>query len=120
MRNLKRNCRYLTDEIEKLESQLKEYEKELDEISHLTEKEEQKLFKERDKIAEQIEPRIFRQYERIKKAKEGIAVAQIKRSSCGGCFSAIPPQKIVEIRESNRLHTCENCGRILVWIEKGN
>jgi predicted nucleic acid-binding Zn-ribbon protein len=58
---------------------------------------------------------LFKQYERIAKAKEGIAVAPIKKSSCGGCFSAIPPQKIVEIRELNRLFTCEYCGRILVW-----
>lgn len=105
----------LSEEISTLESQYKEYEKELEEISQITQKEENKLLKEREKISKNIEPRLFKQYERIAKAKEGIAVAPIKKSSCGGCFSAIPPQKIVEIRELNRLYTCEYCGRILVW-----
>lgn len=105
----------LAEEVATSETQFKEYEKELEEISQITQKEESKLLKEREKIAKNIEPRLFKQYERIAKAKEGIAVAPIKKSSCGGCFSAIPPQKIVEIRELNRLYTCEYCGRILVW-----
>lgn len=105
----------LSEEVTTLESQFKEYEKELEEISQITQKEESKLLKEREKVAKNIEPRFLKQYERIAKAKEGIAVAPIRKSSCGGCFSAIPPQKIVEIRESNRLYTCEYCGRILVW-----
>ena len=112
---LEKEVQTLSEEITTLESQYKEYEKELEEISQITQKEENKLLKEREKISRNIEPRLFKQYERIGKAKEGIAVAPIKKSSCGGCFSAIPPQKIVEIRELNRLYTCEYCGRILVW-----
>jgi len=112
---LETNSKVLSEEIEKLKSQLKENEKELKEISEITKKEENKLLNERNKIIAKIEPRLVRRYERIKNAKEGIAVAPVKKGSCGGCFSAIPPQKIVEIRETNRLLTCENCGRILVW-----
>lgn len=112
---LQKNSQVLGEEVQKLKSQLKEHEKELEEISEITKKEENKLQKERKKVIEKIEPRLVRQYERIKNAKEGIAVVPVKKGSCGGCFSAIPPQKIVEIRESNRLLTCENCGRILVW-----
>jgi predicted nucleic acid-binding Zn-ribbon protein len=114
---LEKELEELTEKIWELESQFNEYEKELEEISKLTAKEENKLLKEREKIAAKIEGRLLRQYERIKGAKEGIAVAPIKKSSCGGCFSAIPPQKIIEIRELNRLFTCEYCGRILVWVD---
>lgn len=117
---LEKELEELTEEIGKLETQFKEYEKELEEISKSTLKEENKLLKERDKVAAKIEGRLLRQYERIKNAKEGIAVAPIKKSSCGGCFSAIPPQKIVEIRELNRLFTCEYCGRILVWVDNND
>lgn len=112
---LEKEVQVLSEEVSTLESQYAEYEKELEEISQITQKEENKLLKEREKIAKNIEPRLFKQYERIGKAKEGIAVAPIKKASCGGCYSAIPPQKIVEIRELNRLYTCEYCGRILVW-----
>ena len=108
----------LKDEIEQLEQQLSEYQKELDEISEQTRSEEEQLLSEREQVVEQIEPRLYKQYERIRTAKGGIAVAPVRRRSCGGCYSAIPPQKIVEIRELNRIITCEYCGRILVWLDE--
>lgn len=114
---LKKEQTGLTDELANLETQLKEQEKELEEIILLTQEEEIRLNHEREKVVRLIDERYLRQYERIRHAKDGLAVVPIKRSSCGGCFSSIPPQRIVEIREAGRLHTCEYCGRILVWVE---
>lgn len=114
---LKKEQAALADELASLETQLKEQEKELEEIILLTQEEEIRLNHEREKVARLIDERYLRQYERIRRAKDGLAVVPIKRSSCGGCFSSIPPQRIVEIREAGRLHTCEYCGRILVWVE---
>jgi len=114
---LKKEQAGLADELAGLETQLKEQEKELEEIILLTQEEEIRLNHEREKVARLIDERYLRQYERIRQAKDGLAVVPIKRSSCGGCFSTIPPQRIVEIREAGRLHTCEYCGRILVWVE---
>lgn len=114
--------KYKIEEIEvgikKLNDQLTEYRRELDEIILHTREEETLLKKEREKILANIDKRYEWQYDRIRKAKDGLAVVAIKRNSCGGCYSAIPPQKIVEIREMNRLFTCEYCGRILVWIDE--
>ncbi|OPX33988.1 hypothetical protein B1H10_04590 [candidate division KSB1 bacterium 4484_188] len=113
----KKNLDELKERLEKVDKQLDEYRHELEEIIKHTRAEEARLSKEREKITEVIDKRILRQYQRIRKAKGGLAVVPIKKGSCGGCFSAIPPQRIVEIRELNRMHTCENCGRILVWID---
>jgi predicted nucleic acid-binding Zn-ribbon protein len=110
----------LGTDIESIENQLKEYRKELDEIIQQTEKEEARLNHEREKLERNIDARILKQYNRIRRAKDGLAVVPIKKGSCGGCFSSIPPQKIVEIRELNRLYTCEHCGRILVWSDDNN
>lgn len=42
------------------------------------------------------------------------AVVAIKKNSCTGCYSSIPPQKLVEIRNSeDKIYYCENCGRVL-------
>ena len=42
------------------------------------------------------------------------SVVMIKRNSCSGCFSSLPPQKIVEIRNNlDTIYHCENCGRIV-------
>ncbi len=108
----------LAEETEKIEKQLAEYHRELEEIIAHTREEETRLSDKRQKVESHIDPRYIRQYERIRNAKDGLAVVPITRGSCGGCFSAIPPQKIVEIHESNRLFTCEYCGRILVWDEE--
>lgn len=106
----------ITEEISGLVAQLKEHQKELEEITLQTQEEEAGLLRDREKVAKLIDERHLRQYERIRHAKDGLAVVPIERSSCGGCFSTIPPQRIVEIREAGRLHTCEYCGRILVWV----
>ncbi|GAB4369926.1 MAG: C4-type zinc ribbon domain-containing protein [Calditrichia bacterium] len=110
----------LEQEISEIEKQLTEYRAELEEIIKQTQAEEDKLKEEQKGIIQNIDKRLMHQYQRIRKAKGGLAVASIRRGSCGGCYSAIPPQKIVEIRELNRLYTCENCGRILVWDEDLN
>ncbi len=83
-----------------------------------TEKEELTLQDQRGKIIHRLEPRTVSSYERIKKAKHGLAVVPVKRGSCGGCYKNLPPQRILEIREMNRMQMCESCGRILVWDEK--
>jgi len=103
----------------RLEEQLKEYKRELEEIIKQTKEEESRLSGKRELILGEIDKRILRQYERIRKAKDGLAVVPVRKGSCGGCFSSIPPQKIVEIREMQRLFTCEHCGRILVWADEG-
>lgn len=113
----KKSVEELAEEIKKLEVQLGEYKTELEEIIQHTKSEEAQLEKQREKILADMDKRYQRQYEKIRKAKGGLAVVPIKKNSCGGCFSAVPPQKIVEIREMNRLYTCEHCGRILVWTD---
>ena len=58
-------------------------------------------------------------YERLRKnARNGLAVVEVKRDACGGCFNKIPPQRQVDIKMGKRLIPCEYCGRILVnWGE---
>ena len=112
---LKKEIEVLSEEVSRLDEQLQENQKELTEIDVQTREEEERLIKERNSVAETIDKRFLSQYERIRKAKDGLAVAPVSRGSCGGCFSTLPPQRIVEVREMDRLFTCEYCGRIMVW-----
>ena len=88
---------------------------ELTSIIAETEKDEKRL---RAKSAEQeqfIDERYLTAYKRIRNAaRNGLAVVQIDRDSCGGCFSNIPPQRQMEIKMHKKVIVCENCGRILV------
>ena len=56
-------------------------------------------------------------YDRINKVRFGEAVAVVRKNSCLGCYSSIPPQRSIEIRTSDRFFNCENCGRILIAEE---
>ena len=114
---LKKELSELEGDMGDLDSQLSENREQLDEIDQQTKTEEARLVTERDKLAKKLDDRHLRQYQRIQKAKNGLAVVPISKGSCGGCFSAIPPQRIVEIRNAERLFSCENCGRILVWVD---
>jgi hypothetical protein len=88
---------------------------ELDDIIAETEKEETDLQKSSDENQKFIEERLLTAYTRIRKnARNGLAVVQIERDACGGCFNKIPPQHQLDIRMHKKIIVCEYCGRILV------
>ena len=105
------------EEIENLKDKLNGKNHELKKRLAQTEKKEISLRDKRENIIHRLNPRIRATYERILKAKNGLAVVPVIRNACGGCFKTLPPQKILEIRQMNRLCLCEVCGRILVWDE---
>jgi predicted nucleic acid-binding Zn-ribbon protein len=69
----------------------------------------------RKNVSVRIDKTILKAYERIRQVKNGLAIVAIRKRACGGCFKKLPPQKIQEIRRTDRIITCENCGRILYW-----
>jgi len=97
--------------------ELNEKRQELEEVSKANEDEELRLKHEREKLVVRIDRGDLAIYERIRKAKGGVAVVPVKRNACGGCFNAVPPQKVLELRKNNRIYPCERCGRILVSDE---
>ena len=115
---LNKELEQLNSDIGSINEQLETLNKELAEIQTYTENEEQRLKELREKLLGQIDQRYLRQYERIRKAKNGLAIAVIERNSCSGCFNSLPPQRIVEIRKAERLFQCEYCGRILAYTEE--
>ncbi len=114
----------LTSEIEELEKKIAEVqerlaanEKELNEKMAKTEAEERILNHERDLLIAKLDRRLISQYERIRRAKEGIAIAVVDHYTCSGCFATIPAQTVLEIRKRERIIVCETCGRILITPE---
>lgn len=109
-------------EIENLQKSLQERKNdleikrsELQDIIAETEKEEQDLVRLSEDGKKYIEDRLLTAYTRIRKnARNGLAVVQIERDACGGCFNKIPPQHQLDIRMHKKIIVCEYCGRILV------
>jgi uncharacterized protein len=82
-----------------------------------TEREEIALKDLRGKALRGIEPKWLSSYERIRNAKNGLAMVPLVRNACGGCRKTFPPQRVLEIREGSRLYLCDVCGRMLYWDE---
>jgi len=88
---------------------------ELEDIVAETEKEENDLIHKSEINRNYIEDRLITAYSRIRKnARNGLAVVQIERDACGGCFNKIPPQHQLDIRMHKKIIVCEYCGRIMV------
>jgi predicted nucleic acid-binding Zn-ribbon protein len=114
-----------------LKEQIQEYKKKLDEVEktnstqlvHLREElgsieDKIKIKKgERKNITVRVDKRLLATYERVKKGRGDQVVVTIKKRACGACYKGIPPQVIQEIRQGDRVYTCDNCGRILVWTD---
>lgn len=87
---------------------------ELEKVTASTEKEEKQFISLVDKARTDVEERLLNSYNRIRgNYRNGLAIVAVERDSCGGCFSAVPPQKQSEIKQNKKIIICENCGRVL-------
>lgn len=96
----------LTREKERLEATIKEQWKRID--AEIARKEERK--------AEAIEPiphELVDLYEKLRRIKEGVAVASFDHGVCGGCHMALSPTEQKEAF-SDDLPRCVHCRRLLV------
>ena len=115
---LKTKIDQATKDLEERKSDLVAKKSELTEIVAETEKDEQELIRKSEENAKLIEERLLTAYKRIRKnARNGLAVVQVERDACGGCFNKIPPQHQMDIKMHKKIIVCEYCGRILVDSE---
>jgi predicted nucleic acid-binding Zn-ribbon protein len=105
----------IQSDIEKLTIDFDENNVALQEKISASSEEENLLKHERNIVEKKLTNQQINSYQRIRSAKKGVAVASCNGGVCSGCFSFIPPQKVVEIRSMKRMYHCESCGRILIW-----
>ena len=107
--------------IKERKATLKLKKSELDDIIKKTEKDEDKLEKKKAKIRKQIEQRLIVAYDRIRSnSRNGLAVVEINRGACGGCFNKVTSQQELEVRTKKKILVCEHCGRIFCASSDGD
>ena len=74
------------------------------------------LEKARDEVASRIKKPLLFRYERLR-AKLKRAIVPVKNDICLGCFLRQPTSIGAKGREESELFTCENCGRMLYWLD---
>ncbi len=76
----------------------------------------EKLQSASEKLRAQIDPRDLRLFDRIVK-RHPRAIVPVEDRICLGCYMAMPTSVNPATADPERLLTCENCGRILYWLE---
>jgi predicted nucleic acid-binding Zn-ribbon protein len=73
---------------------------------------------ERKQKAARLDRQTLSIYERVRKGRGGQAVVRVSdgRQACSGCYKTLPPQRIQELKRQDQIITCQNCGRILIWV----
>lgn len=113
--NKKSELEVLSAHIEEKNEDLRLKKTELDQIIVETKKEEEDLRVSAKNLEDGIDNRLLTAFKRIRKnARNGLAVVPIERNACSGCFSKVPPQRQLDIRQRKKIIVCENCGRIIV------
>ncbi len=102
------------EKLAQLEVELKEKQADMYERMESSQGEELRLQHEREKLVVRIKRPVFSHYERIRKIRDGIGVAQVDNGACSYCFAMIPPQRQTEVKRMDDLILCEVCGCILV------
>ena len=76
---------------------------ELEKIIAANEKEEKHFNKLAAEAKQHVDSRLLTSYEKIRRSyRNGLAVVQVERDACGGCFYSIPPQKQSEIKQHKK------------------
>ncbi len=114
--NLQEELRLAEAKQKELDAETNKKREELAQKTTETNARQAELERQKEELIRNLRPRYLRKYERILKARKN-AVVPVQRGACGGCHKQLSPQKLFEIRQMDRLVECENCGRILVYLE---
>jgi len=64
-------------------------------------------------LREQVPDDLLHRYDDVKKARQGVAVAEVIDEICQACHVKLRPQLYVETLDLHEIHGCENCRRIV-------
>jgi predicted nucleic acid-binding Zn-ribbon protein len=70
---------------------------------------------ERKKILSEMDPKIASEYERIRKGRAGVAIAEVLKGRCSKCNILLRPQFLQELKRGDSVMVCESCRRMLYW-----
>jgi len=98
------------------EARLKQGEADLDRDAAALEQALAELVRERDAVRPRIPAAVLSRYDRLG-SRDGVAVAEVRKSACSVCFRQLTPRDMQEIRRGEAIMNCEACGRILIYNE---
>ena len=75
------------------------------------------LNSQRKALTDSLDSQLLETYERVRKGRKGIAVAEVRDGFCQACNVRLRPQVYNEIMSNDVIRFCESCSRILYSVE---
>ena len=63
----------------------------------------------------EMTPAVFSEYERIRKGRAGVAIAEAVDGRCSKCHITLRPQFLQELKKGDAIMVCESCRRMLYY-----
>lgn len=68
----------------------------------------------RDEMAAGLPASLLRTYEGVRRARNGVAIAQVVDGRCSACNVMFRPHFLQMLHRNDKVMTCESCGRIIL------
>jgi uncharacterized protein len=75
----------------------------------------QELRKERASVSSEVTAPVYQRYERVRKGRKGIGVAEAVDGRCTVCNMAMRLQFFQDLKKGDQVMACESCQRILYY-----
>ena len=66
-------------------------------------------------MASQMTPTVLAAYERVRKLRRGVAVAEAIEGRCSQCHMSLRLQFFQDLKRGEQMMQCESCSRILFY-----
>ncbi len=73
---------------------------------------------QREEIGRKLDKHLLTRFDEVSKNSGGLAVVEVVKEVCHGCFMGIPPQLFIEVQRCNQLIQCPQCNRILFFKDE--
>ncbi len=112
---LERNVKAAEADLAKEKQQVEAEKKQARERTDRDKRELDGLLKRRAETASQMSKKVLNLYERTRKTRRGVAVAEALDGACSACHMTLRLQFFQDLRRGDQLMQCESCGRLLYY-----
>jgi uncharacterized protein len=98
------------------EDRFRQYKQQKETEQARAQKELEEAEAQRATLAKDIDPKFVAHYDKVRKARDNLAVVSVKGETCQGCHQNMQPQVALEVRTGVKVHQCQSCDRFLCFI----
>jgi len=112
---LEKNVKAAEIDLAKEKKQVEAEKAQASERTATDQKEIDALKAEKSTIVPQMTSSVYSEYERIRKGRAGVAVAEAVDGRCSKCHITLRPQFLQELKQGKAIMVCESCKRMLYY-----